>query len=145
MGAGTGVGTGAGTGVGTGAEKRPRVLVVEDEDNIALALEIVLDAEGYAHERIADGTGALDRIRADAPDLVLLDVMLPGVSGHEICQGIRMDPALAAVKILMMSARVSGIERRKGLAMGADAYIAKPFDLAELRGTLRDLVGGTPA
>jgi DNA-binding response OmpR family regulator len=125
--------------------QRPRVLVVEDEDNIALALEIVLDAEGYTHDRIADGTGALDHIRRLAPDLVVLDVMLPGVSGHEICQGIRMDPGLAAVKILMMSARVSGIERRKGLAMGADAYIAKPFDLAELRGTLRGLVGGAAA
>jgi two-component system, OmpR family, phosphate regulon response regulator PhoB len=91
-------------------------------------------------DRIASGAGALERIRATLPDLVLLDVMLPEVSGYEICQSIRMDPALAHIKILMMTARGSALERRKGLALGADGFIAKPFELKELRAEVRRLL-----
>ena len=121
------------------AEKH-RVLVVEDEDNIALALDFLLTREGYIHDRVADGDAALPKIRAMQPDLVLLDVMLPGASGYEICQTIRLDPALRAVKILMMTARGSSIERRKGLAIGADGFITKPFELKELRDEVRRLL-----
>ena len=88
-----------------GGKLRHRVLIVEDEDNIALALDYVLTREGYDHERIANGAEALPKIRDTAPDLVLLDVMLPEVSGYEICQNVRMDPKLKDVKILMMTAR----------------------------------------
>ncbi|MEI2806648.1 response regulator transcription factor [Albidovulum sp.] len=119
---------------------RHRVLIVEDEDNIALALDYVLTREGYDHERIANGAEALPRIRDTAPDLVLLDVMLPEVSGYEICQTVRMDPDLKNVKILMMTARGSAMERRKGLALGADGFIAKPFELKELRDAVRSLL-----
>jgi two-component system, OmpR family, phosphate regulon response regulator PhoB len=122
--------------------RRHRVLVVEDEDNIALALDFLLDREGYEHDRVADGSAALPRIRELQPDLVLLDVMLPGISGYEICQGVRMDPALKDVKILMMTARGSAIEKRKGLAIGADGFIAKPFELKELRAEVRRLLDG---
>ena len=121
-------------------EKTPSVLVVEDEDNIALALDFLLTREGYTHDRVADGDAALPRIRAMQPDLVLLDVMLPGASGYEICQTIRLDPSLKAVKILMMTARGSSIERRKGLAIGADGFITKPFELKELRDEVRRLL-----
>lgn len=123
------------------ARPRHRVLIVEDEDNIALALDYVLTREGYDHERIANGAEALPRIRDTAPDLVLLDVMLPEVSGYEICQTVRMDPDLRDVKILMMTARGSAMERRKGLALGADGFIAKPFELKELREEVRRLLG----
>jgi DNA-binding response OmpR family regulator len=119
---------------------RHRVLIVEDEDNIALALDYVLTREGYDHERIANGAEALPRIRDTTPDLVLLDVMLPEVSGYEICQTVRMDPDLKDVKILMMTARGSAMERRKGLALGADGFIAKPFGLKELRDAVRQLL-----
>lgn len=121
---------------------RHRILVIEDEDNIALALDYVLTREGYAHERIANGAEALPKIRGSTPDLVLLDVMLPEVSGYEICQTVRMDPALKGVKILMMTARGSAMERRKGLALGADGFIAKPFELKELRDEVRRLLDG---
>lgn len=119
---------------------RHRVLIVEDEDNIALALDYVLTREGYDHERVANGADALPRIRDTAPDLVLLDVMLPEVSGYEICQNVRMDPGLKDVKILMMTARGSAMERRKGMALGADGFIAKPFELKELRDEVRRLL-----
>ncbi|MDZ4136955.1 MAG: response regulator [Paracoccaceae bacterium] len=123
------------------ADQKHRVLVVEDEDNIAIALDYLLTREGYTHDRVANGGAALGRIRETHPDLVLLDVMLPEVSGYEICQGIRLDPALADVKILMMTARGSAIERKKGLALGADGFISKPFELKELRAEVRRLLG----
>jgi two-component system phosphate regulon response regulator PhoB len=117
------------------------VLVVEDEDNIALALDYLLTREGYVHDRVANGSHALPRIRDMHPDLVLLDVMLPELSGYEICQAMRLDPALADIKILMMTARGSAIERKKGLALGADGFISKPFELGELRAEVRRLLG----
>jgi two-component system, OmpR family, phosphate regulon response regulator PhoB len=120
---------------------RHRVLVIEDEDNIAVALDYVLMREGYDHDRIATGGEAMQRIRQTHPDLVLLDVMLPDVSGYEICQDVRLDPTLSDVKILMMTARGSAIERRKGLALGADGFISKPFELADLRLEVRRLLG----
>ena len=120
----------------------PRVLVVEDEDNIAIALEFLITREGYAHDRVASGAEALPRIRDTHPDLVLLDVMLPEVSGYDICAGIRTDPALAAVKVLMMTARGSAIERKRGMEMGADGFISKPFELNDLRAEVRRLLAG---
>ncbi len=120
--------------------RRPKILVVEDEDNIALALDFLMTREGYEHTRIASGGEAMDCIRATHPDLVLLDVMLPEISGYEICQSMRLDPTLSDVKILMMTARGSAIERRKGLALGADGFIAKPFELKELREEVRRLL-----
>lgn len=123
--------------------RRPKVLVVEDEDNIAIALDFLMTREGYAHERVANGAEAMGRIRSMHPDLVLLDVMLPEVSGYEICQDVRMDPGLSDVKILMMTARGSSVERRKGLALGADGFISKPFELKELRAEVRRLLEGT--
>ena len=117
-----------------------RILVVEDEDNIATALEFLILREGYRHDRVASGADAMPRIRTTHPNLVLLDVMLPEVSGYEICEGIRMDPTLSKVKVLMMTARGSAIERTKGLALGADGFIAKPFELSDLRSELRRLL-----
>lgn len=121
-------------------DRKHRVLVVEDDDNIALALDFLMTREGYDHARVADGALALPRIRGMHTDLVLLDVMLPGASGYEICQGVRLDPSLADVKILMMTARGSAIEKRKGLAIGADGFITKPFELKELRAEVRRLL-----
>ena len=120
--------------------RKHRVLIVEDEDNIAIALDYLMSREGFDHDRIATGAGAIDRIRATHPDLVLLDVMLPEVSGYEICQEIRADSGLSSVKILMMTARGSAMERRKGLALGADGFIAKPFELKELRDEVHRLL-----
>ena len=120
---------------------RARVLIVEDEDNIALALDYLMTREGYAHDRVADGAEALPRIRETRPDLVLLDVMLPGLSGYDICRCVRTDPGLSGVRILMMTARGSAMERRKGMELGADGIIAKPFELTKLRDEVRRLLG----
>lgn len=119
---------------------KPRVLVIEDEDNIAIALEYILSREGYVVDRWGTGSAAMDQIRAMHPHLVLLDVMLPEVSGYEICQETRLDPTLADVKILIMTARGSVMERRKSMALGADGFISKPFDPQELRTEVRRLL-----
>ncbi len=118
----------------------PRVLIVEDDDNIASALLFILNREGLHNDRIASGAAALPRIREMHPDLVLLDVMLPEVSGYDICLAVRGDRALASVKILMMTARGSTSERQKALALGADGFVTKPFDLPGLRAELHRLL-----
>jgi two-component system phosphate regulon response regulator PhoB len=124
------------------SSEKAKILVVEDEDNIAIALNYLLTREGYSQTRLATGAGAVEMIRARKPDLVLLDVMLPEVSGYEICQTIRADPECHNVRILMMTARGSAMERRKGLAMGADGFISKPFELKELREQVRKILAG---
>ena len=120
--------------------RRARVFIVEDEDNIALALTTVLGREGWELTRFADGAVALDAIREARPDLVILDVMLPSLSGYEICQRIRMEETLAATRVLIMTARGTAVERRKGLALGADAFVSKPFDLRHLMAQARRLI-----
>jgi DNA-binding response OmpR family regulator len=120
--------------------RRHRVLVVEDEDNIALAIEYIVTREGWDHDRVANGGEAVHRIRETRPDVVLLDVMLPEVSGYEICRQVREDPALGTVRILMMTARGSGAERAKGLQHGADDIVLKPFDMKDLRTSIRKLL-----
>ncbi|MDO5657388.1 MAG: response regulator [Paracoccus sp. (in: a-proteobacteria)] len=122
-----------------------RVMVIEDEDNIAIALDFLLSRDGHTHTRLATGAGAVDAIRAERPDLVLLDIMLPEVSGYQIVEDLRADPALADVRVLMMTARGSVVERRRGMALGADGFIAKPFELAELRAEISRLLDGGEA
>jgi two-component system phosphate regulon response regulator PhoB len=117
---------------------RKQVLIVEDDDSIATALEYVLTRAGLAHDRVADGSLAVEHIRTVRPNLVLLDVMLPGVSGYDICSAVRSDPDLDSVRILMMTASGTAKERARGMAAGADAFLLKPFDLK----TLRDTIGG---
>lgn len=116
------------------------ILVIEDEDNIAIALDYLLTRDGHDHRRLATGAGAVQAIREARPDLVLLDVMLPDVSGYQIVQDLRADPDLKSVRVLLMTARGSVVERRKGLALGADGFIAKPFELDELRAEIARLL-----
>jgi two-component system, OmpR family, phosphate regulon response regulator PhoB len=122
-----------------------RALVVEDDDHVATALEFVLAREGLAVDRVAEGTEALSRIRRDRPALVLLDVMLPGLSGHEICREVRRDPALDGVRIIVLTARGSAEDRRRALDLGADAFVAKPFDIATLRAEMRRQLAREPS
>ncbi len=119
---------------------RHRVLIVEDDDHIAMAIEWVLGREGLVHDRVASGQEALPRIRETLPDLVLLDVMLPEVSGHDICRDLRRDPSLSDVRVLMMTARGSAQDRRRAMDEGADAFVSKPFDVKDLRAEVKRLL-----
>ena len=116
------------------------VLLVEDEDNIALALEFLIGREGFGLTRVASGADALAALEAGRPDLVVLDVMLPGHSGYEVCERIRGDARRSGVKVLMMPAGGGEVERRKACALGADAFLRKPFDTRELTATIRSLL-----
>jgi DNA-binding response OmpR family regulator len=121
---------------------RKSVLLVEDEDGIALALEYLISRQGYETRRVADGNAALRAMEEARPDLVVLDVMIPERSGYEVCQIIRRDAGLKDVKVLMMTACGGEVERRKGLALGADAFLSKPFATADLTAQIRALLGG---
>lgn len=120
------------------------VLLVEDEDNIALALEFLITRMGHKLRRVSDGNDAIDTLNAEKPDIVILDVMLPHRSGYEICQIIRKDTALKDIRILMMTARGGEVEERKGLALGADAFMTKPFSISELTQKIEELLGDGP-
>jgi two-component system, OmpR family, alkaline phosphatase synthesis response regulator PhoP len=109
-----------------------RVLIVDDEQNIVISLEFMMKREGYEVSIAQDGQEAIEMIRAEMPDLVLLDVMMPKKSGFEVCQEVRADPGLRSVRILMLTAKGRETEVAKGLAVGADAYITKPFSTKEL-------------
>ena len=117
-----------------------KVLIADDEQNIVISLEFLMKREGYQVEVANDGEEAVRRIRASRPDLVLLDVMMPKKSGFEVCQEVKSDPALGAVRILMLTAKGRGTELAKGLALGADAYMTKPFSTRELVDKVRSLL-----
>lgn len=118
-----------------------KVLLVEDEDNIALALGFLIGRQGFALSRAATGPEALDALEKETPDLVVLDVMLPGCSGYEILQKMREDQRLQNVKVLMMSASGGDVERKKGLALGADMFLTKPFSTAQLTEEICRMLG----
>lgn len=118
------------------------ILIADDEPNIVISLEYLLQRDGYRVLVARNGQEALDAVNASAPDLVLLDVMLPQVSGFEVCQKIRENPALAAMRIVMLTAKGRDVEMSKGLALGADAYVTKPFSTQDLLAQVRALLGG---
>lgn len=118
-----------------------KVLIADDEANIVISLEFLMKREGYAVSIARDGPAALAAIRSAKPDLVLLDVMMPGLTGFEVCQAVRADEALAGVKILMLSAKGRDTDIAKGQAMGADAYMTKPFSTKELAAKVREMLG----
>ena len=117
------------------------ILIADDEPNIVISLEYLLQRDGYRVAVARDGQEALDAIAAAPPDLLLLDLMLPKVSGFEVCQTIRENPALAQMRIVILTAKGREVEMSKGLALGADAYITKPFSTKDLLAQIRAQLG----
>jgi len=109
-----------------------KVLIVDDETNIVISIQFLMEQAGYRVDVARTGEEALEKIAVFLPDLILLDVMLPGVSGYDICQRVRQTPAWQAMKIVMLTAKGRDVERAKGLALGANAYVTKPFSTKEL-------------
>ncbi len=116
------------------------ILIADDEPNILISLEFLLKRAGYEVTLARDGQQALDAIQRDRPALVLLDVMMPIKTGFEVCQAVRADDSLNAVRILMLSAKGRDTDLAKGLALGADAYITKPFSTRELVQKVQDML-----
>lgn len=116
------------------------VLIVDDEPGILISLEFLFKREGFAVTVARDGAEGLAAIQARRPDLVVLDVMLPKLDGFAILQTVRADPTLAYTRILMLSAKGREAEQKKGLILGADAYLPKPFSTHELIDQARELL-----
>ena len=116
------------------------ILVADDEPNIVLSLEFLLKQAGFRVRTVADGEAALAAIAQEPPNLVLLDVMIPGRDGYAVCQEIRSNPAWRDVRIIMLTAKGGEIQREKGLSLGADEYVTKPFSTRELVDRVRRML-----
>ena len=118
-----------------------RVLIADDEPNIVMALEFLMQNGGYEVRTVGDGDAAIAALTEFRPHLVLLDLMMPKRNGYEVCQWIRATPALAATKVLMLTAKGRDVDVEKGLGVGADDYVTKPFATKELVAKVHDLLG----
>ncbi|MCP5419120.1 MAG: response regulator [Gammaproteobacteria bacterium] len=117
-----------------------KILIVDDEPNIVLSLEFLMKQAGFQVRTASDGEAALASMQADCPDLVLLDVMMPRKNGYEVCQSIRGNADWKNTRIIMLTAKGRDVEREKGLALGADDYITKPFSTQEVVERVKELL-----
>lgn len=117
-----------------------KALIVDDEPNIVISLEFLMQQAGYEIAVARDGQQALDALDSFRPDLVLLDVMLPHKTGFEICQMIRESSAWRDIKIVMLTAKGRDVDITKGMELGADAYVTKPFATKELVDKVREVL-----
>ena len=118
-----------------------KILIVDDEPNIVISLEFLMKKEGFEVAVAVDGDEALAKVASFNPDLVLLDVMMPKKSGYEVCEALRADPARAGLLIVMLTAKGRDTEVAKGLAIGADAYVTKPFSTKDLVVKVKGMLG----
>ncbi|HLO61647.1 MAG TPA: response regulator [Azonexus sp.] len=118
-----------------------KILIVDDEPNIVISLEFLMKKEGFEVAVAVDGEEALAKVDSFRPDLVLLDVMMPKKSGFEVCEALRADPAKAGLVVVMLTAKGRETEVAKGLAIGADAYVTKPFSTKDLVAKVKGMLG----
>jgi len=117
-----------------------KILVVDDKANIVLSLEFLMEKAGYDVRTASDGEEALAAIAADPPDLILLDVNMPTKNGFEVCEAVRARNEWSHIRIIMLTAHGRDIEREKGLALGADDYLTKPFAIQEVVSKVQELL-----
>lgn len=117
-----------------------RVLLIEDEPNIIEAISFILSRDGWTVHTHADGETAMDRVRTGRPDLIILDVMLPGRSGFDILREVRADPTTAHVPVMMLTARGQAKDRELAERLGVTYFMTKPFSNAEMLASVRRLV-----
>ena len=118
-----------------------RVLIADDEPNIVASLEFLMEQAGFEVKVATDGAAALAFVASFRPDLVLLDVMMPVKNGYEVCQSLKSNPDTRGVKVILLSAKGRDVEVAKGLELGADAYVTKPFSTRELVARVKGLLG----
>lgn len=119
------------------------ILIVDDAPNIVLSLEFLMKKEGFEVRVATDGDEALRAMEEKRPDLVLLDIMMPKRNGYEVCQTIRAREAWQKTRVILLTAKSRDVEREKGLAMGADDYVTKPFATQDLVAKIKDLLDET--
>ena len=118
-----------------------KILIADDEPNIVVSLEFLMKQRGDEVRVVNDGAEALKAVSDFRPDLILLDVMMPSVSGYDVCPKVRENPEWQGIRIIMLSAKGRDIEVTKGIAVGADAYVTKPFSTRELIAKVGELLG----
>lgn len=123
---------------------KKKVLIADDEPNIVTSLEFLMAKAGYEVRVARNGDETLAQVQAFMPDLVLLDVMMPRRSGYDVCQALRSRPEWRHIRIVMLSSKSRESEVVKGMALGADAYVTKPFSNRELVARVSELLGGDP-
>lgn len=121
---------------------RARILIVEDETNIAESLSFILRRADFDVDTVADGAEALDRLRRERFGAIILDIMLPGMNGFDVLRAVRADRALAAVPVIVLTAKGQANDRKMAEAIGASAFITKPFSNAEIVDRVSRLTGG---
>ena len=121
-----------------------KLLIADDEPNILISLEFLMKREGYEVILARDGQEALEAIERHKPDLVLLDVMMPVKTGFDVCHEVRSHETLRDTRILMLTAKGRDTDIAKGMALGANAYMTKPFSTRELVDKVRELLDGAP-
>ena len=119
---------------------KKKILIADDEPNIVISLEFLMQQSGYQVQIAGNGAEALRQVAEFRPDLILLDIMLPETNGFEVCQKVRENPAWRGTKIVMLTAKGRESEVTKGLALGADAYVTKPFATKELLASVQRLL-----
>ncbi len=118
----------------------PRVLVVDDDAFIRRPLEMILREEGFDPSTAVDGEDCMMRLADQRPDLIILDVMMPGKDGFEVCRELQQDPELAAIPVILLSARGREQDRARGLALGAADFMTKPYSPSDLLRRIRELL-----
>ncbi len=117
------------------------VLIVDDEEYIVTSLEYVVKSAGYEVAIAYDGEQAMEKVIAIVPDLLILDVMMPKLDGFEVCEKIRANPLWKSIRIIMLTAKGRDSEREKGMSLGADAYMTKPFSTRDILKRVEELLG----
>ncbi len=118
-----------------------KILIADDEPNIVVSLEFLMKQKGYVVKVVTNGEDALGAVGDFAPDLILLDVMMPRMSGYDVCQKVRENASWAGIRIIMLSAKGRDVEVNKGIAVGADAYVTKPFSTKDLIAQVAQMLG----
>ena len=121
--------------------ERNRILVVEDEESLLKLESILFTSKGYAVTGVRDGNEALAAVLANRPDLVVLDVMLPGMDGFEVCRAIKQNPLTRSIPVVMLTAKKSSLDLERGRSAGADAYLTKPFKSVRVLEVIEGLIG----
>lgn len=120
--------------------RKKKILAVDDEPNILMSIEFILEMEGYEVHTARDGDEALELAELIRPDLILLDINMPCKDGYEVCRILRKSENMAETKVVMLTAKGQSLEKKKGLEVGADAYVTKPFGTEDLLEKIRSLI-----
>lgn len=119
---------------------KKRILIVDDEEDLVKAVSFRLELEGYDVIEAADGQAALDKVKSERPDLIVLDLMLPKINGYKVCESLKADASYKNIPVIMFTARAQDTDIKMSEEVGADSYITKPFEPAMLMATIKDLL-----